>query len=149
MPVEGLAGLPHQHQHHKQHQNHQQQPAAALRPAGTPSLQSMHYASPVSPAAGPRRASRPQGAGGKRGKAAAQDGSAAAGSGGPCCQVPGCQQDLARLKDYHQRYRICAVHIKLPEVGPGCYVPPAPMATCGCSTCRPGHPRALWCQRLS
>jgi hypothetical protein len=33
------------------------------------------------------------------------------------CQVPGCGKDLSGLKDYHQRYRICAVHIKLPQVG--------------------------------
>jgi hypothetical protein len=32
------------------------------------------------------------------------------------CQVPGCGKDLTGLKDYHQRYRICDVHIKLPQV---------------------------------
>ncbi|KAI8476194.1 MAG: SBP domain-containing protein, partial [Monoraphidium minutum] len=32
------------------------------------------------------------------------------------CQVPGCGKDLTGLKDYHQRYRICAVHIRLPQV---------------------------------
>lgn len=32
------------------------------------------------------------------------------------CQVPGCAKELAGLKDYHQRYRICDVHIKLPQV---------------------------------
>ncbi|WIA40659.1 hypothetical protein OEZ86_004365 [Tetradesmus obliquus] len=32
------------------------------------------------------------------------------------CQVPGCGRDLAGLKEYHQRYRICDVHIKLPQV---------------------------------
>lgn len=34
------------------------------------------------------------------------------------CQVPGCGKDLTGLKDYHQRYRICAVHIRLPQVRP-------------------------------
>jgi hypothetical protein len=33
-----------------------------------------------------------------------------------CCQVPGCDRPLGDLKDYHQRYRICDVHIKLPQV---------------------------------
>jgi len=33
------------------------------------------------------------------------------------CQVPGCGKDLSHLKDYHQRYRICDTHIKLPQVG--------------------------------
>lgn len=51
---------------------------------------------------------------GKRNKAAASGSSAAGGA--PTCQVPGCARDLSRLKDYHQRYRICDVHIKLPEV---------------------------------
>lgn len=32
------------------------------------------------------------------------------------CQVPGCGKDLTELKDYHQRYRICDVHIKLPQI---------------------------------
>ncbi|KAF6254109.1 hypothetical protein COO60DRAFT_1703503 [Scenedesmus sp. NREL 46B-D3] len=32
------------------------------------------------------------------------------------CQVPGCGRDLQGLKEYHQRYRICDVHIKLPQV---------------------------------
>lgn len=32
------------------------------------------------------------------------------------CQVPGCGKDLTWLKDYHQRYRICDVHIRLPQV---------------------------------
>jgi SBP domain len=32
------------------------------------------------------------------------------------CQVPGCGRDLAGLKEYHQRYRICDTHIKLPQV---------------------------------
>lgn len=32
------------------------------------------------------------------------------------CQVPGCGKDLTGLKEYHQRYRICEVHIKLPQV---------------------------------
>eukprot|EP00879_Flechtneria_rotunda_P009711 GHRR01010160.1.p1 GENE.GHRR01010160.1~~GHRR01010160.1.p1 ORF type:complete len:714 (+),score=337.22 GHRR01010160.1:258-2144(+) len=32
------------------------------------------------------------------------------------CQVPGCARDLSGLKEYHQRYRICDVHIKLPQV---------------------------------
>lgn len=33
------------------------------------------------------------------------------------CQVAGCCKDLSALKDYHQRYRICDVHIRLPQVG--------------------------------
>jgi hypothetical protein len=32
------------------------------------------------------------------------------------CQVPGCGRDLAGLKEYHQRHRICDGHIKLPQV---------------------------------
>lgn len=32
------------------------------------------------------------------------------------CQVAGCGRSLSELKDYHQRYRICDVHIKLPQV---------------------------------
>ncbi|GLC42081.1 hypothetical protein PLESTB_001066100 [Pleodorina starrii] len=32
------------------------------------------------------------------------------------CQVPGCGKDLSNLKEYHQRYRICDVHIKLQQV---------------------------------
>jgi hypothetical protein len=32
------------------------------------------------------------------------------------CQVDSCGKDLVGLKDYHQRYRICEVHIKLPQV---------------------------------
>jgi len=32
------------------------------------------------------------------------------------CQVAGCCNDLTHLKEYHQRYRICEVHIKLPQV---------------------------------
>lgn len=32
------------------------------------------------------------------------------------CQVAGCGKSLEELKDYHQRYRICDVHIKLPQV---------------------------------
>ncbi|KXZ55451.1 hypothetical protein GPECTOR_2g1000 [Gonium pectorale] len=32
------------------------------------------------------------------------------------CQVPGCGKDLTNLKEYHQRYRICDVHIKLQQV---------------------------------
>jgi hypothetical protein len=35
------------------------------------------------------------------------------------CQVPGCGRDLQGLKEYHQRYRICDVHIKLPQVRAG------------------------------
>lgn len=34
----------------------------------------------------------------------------------PWLQVAGCGKDLAPLKEYHQRYRICEVHIKLPQV---------------------------------
>ncbi|CAD7696012.1 unnamed protein product [Ostreobium quekettii] len=32
------------------------------------------------------------------------------------CQVSGCGMDLENLKEYHQRYRICDIHIKLPRV---------------------------------
>lgn len=32
------------------------------------------------------------------------------------CQVAGCGKDLAGLKEYHQRYRICELHIRLPQV---------------------------------
>ncbi|CAD7700491.1 unnamed protein product [Ostreobium quekettii] len=32
------------------------------------------------------------------------------------CQVPGCGKELDNLKEYHQRYRICDIHIKLPQV---------------------------------
>ena len=31
-------------------------------------------------------------------------------------QVAGCGKDLSFLKDYHQRYRVCEVHIKLTQV---------------------------------
>ena len=34
----------------------------------------------------------------------------------PPIQVAGCGKDLSFLKDYHQRYRVCEVHIKLPQV---------------------------------
>ncbi len=37
-------------------------------------------------------------------------------SGLMVCQVPGCGKDLSNLKEYHQRYRICDVHIKLQQV---------------------------------
>lgn len=37
-------------------------------------------------------------------------------SGLMVCQVPGCGKDLTNLKEYHQRYRICDVHIKLQQV---------------------------------
>ena len=33
------------------------------------------------------------------------------------CQVPGCGKDLTNLKEYHLRYRICEVHIRLSQVG--------------------------------
>lgn len=29
------------------------------------------------------------------------------------CQVPGCNADLSGLRDYHQRYKICEVHVKV------------------------------------
>ncbi|KAF5829409.1 SBP domain-containing protein, partial [Dunaliella salina] len=32
------------------------------------------------------------------------------------CQVAGCGRDLTSHKEYHHRYRICEVHIKLPQV---------------------------------
>ena len=32
------------------------------------------------------------------------------------CQVPGCGKDLTNLKEYHLRYRICEVHIRLSQV---------------------------------
>jgi hypothetical protein len=41
------------------------------------------------------------------------------------CQVPGCGREVAGLKDYHQRYRICALHIKLPQVMVTSPPPPA------------------------
>ena len=37
-------------------------------------------------------------------------------TGAMVCQVPGCGKDLTNLKEYHQRYRICDVHIKLQQV---------------------------------
>lgn len=40
------------------------------------------------------------------------------------CQVPGCGKDLTALKEYHQRYRICDVHIKLQQVGCGARLQP-------------------------
>ncbi len=30
--------------------------------------------------------------------------------------MAGCGKDLSGLKEYHQRYRICEVHIRLPQV---------------------------------
>ncbi|KXZ54384.1 hypothetical protein GPECTOR_5g462 [Gonium pectorale] len=39
-----------------------------------------------------------------------------AGDDSGLCQVPGCGKDLSHLKEYHQRYRICDVHIKLQQV---------------------------------
>jgi hypothetical protein len=44
------------------------------------------------------------------------DGAEAEGDQKLVCQVPGCGKDLSNLKDYHQRYRICDTHIKLPQV---------------------------------
>jgi hypothetical protein len=35
------------------------------------------------------------------------------------CQVACCGKDLSQLKEYHQRYRICEVHIKLQAVSGG------------------------------
>ncbi len=36
-------------------------------------------------------------------------------SGGPSCQVEGCDRDLGVLSAYHQKCRICDVHIKAPS----------------------------------
>lgn len=33
--------------------------------------------------------------------------------GAATCQVAGCGADLAELKEYHQRYKICAHHFKV------------------------------------
>jgi len=32
------------------------------------------------------------------------------------CQVPGCGKDLGCMKEYHQRYRVCETHIRLPAI---------------------------------
>jgi len=32
------------------------------------------------------------------------------------CQVAGCGRSLVSLKDYHQRYRVCEAHIRLPAI---------------------------------
>lgn len=34
--------------------------------------------------------------------------------GGAVCQVEGCSTDLAGLKEYHNRYKICEFHLKIP-----------------------------------
>ena len=77
---------------------------------------------------GPQGGLPPPGFGDAAAAAAAGDSAAAAAAvtiGDGCdgdgdtkmvCQVPGCGKDLTHLKDYHQRYRICATHIKLPQV---------------------------------
>ena len=36
-------------------------------------------------------------------------------SGGPSCQVEGCDRDLCLLSAYHQKCRICDLHIKAPS----------------------------------
>ncbi|KAK9819901.1 hypothetical protein WJX72_003783 [[Myrmecia] bisecta] len=38
------------------------------------------------------------------------------GKGPPTCQVEGCMADLTALKEYHQRYKICEVHLKVPSI---------------------------------
>ena len=38
-----------------------------------------------------------------------------AGPGGPACQVEGCDRDLAALSAYHQKCRVCDLHIKAPS----------------------------------
>ena len=38
-----------------------------------------------------------------------------AASGGPSCQVEGCDRDLGVLSAYHQKCRVCDVHIKAPS----------------------------------
>ena len=35
--------------------------------------------------------------------------------GGPACQVEGCDRDLAVLSAYHQKCRVCDLHIKAPS----------------------------------
>ena len=35
--------------------------------------------------------------------------------GGPACQVEGCNRDLAALSAYHQKCRVCDLHIKAPS----------------------------------
>ena len=43
-----------------------------------------------------------------------EKGSAAvAKKGAPICQVEGCDADLTTLKEYHLRYKICEVHLKV------------------------------------
>ena len=34
---------------------------------------------------------------------------------GPACQVEGCDRDLAALSAYHQKCRVCDLHIKAPS----------------------------------
>eukprot|EP00798_Chlamydomonas_sp_ICE-L_P013338 gene13338-19177_t len=38
------------------------------------------------------------------------------GSNQMVCQVVGCSNDLKELKEYHHRYHICDIHIRLPQV---------------------------------
>jgi len=59
------------------------------------------------------------------GSAGSRGGRRRGGGGKMICQVPGCGKELAGLKDYHQRYRICALHIKLPQVRPKAVSPAA------------------------
>ena len=36
--------------------------------------------------------------------------------GAAVCQVDGCSVDLASLKEYHNRYKICEYHLKIPSI---------------------------------
>ncbi|DBA97467.1 TPA: hypothetical protein ACH3X1_015182 [Trebouxia sp. C0004] len=36
--------------------------------------------------------------------------------GPPTCQVEGCVTDLSGLKEYHNRYKICEYHLKIPSI---------------------------------
>lgn len=35
----------------------------------------------------------------------------------PRCQVPGCRADISGLRQYYQRYHICATHVKVRDRG--------------------------------
>lgn len=91
--------------------------------AVAPAAPSTHPTTPAAPASAPPPAQVASTDSQKRGDGTEAEGSVSLSDPGPLgetekliCQVPGCGKLLDGLKDYHQRYRICEVHIKLPQV---------------------------------
>jgi hypothetical protein len=96
-------------------------PGAAAAAAETPSTVGPQQGLPTPVFAGVDAAADSAAAAAACGEAAVTIGDGGDGDGDQrlVCQVPGCGKDLAGLKDYHQRYRICDTHIKLPQVREG------------------------------